>query len=107
MNFLVRFKKAIVNFEEYQSFGTEKLSIAIKYFIKLILVFALVASIALTYKIYTIANNIAKEIQAVDSDFRFENGELTIEAEKLELQKDNYYFNIIADDTRTDAIRDK
>ena len=42
--FFKRLKNAIVNFDEYQNFSQEKLGTAIKYFLKLMLIFSILIS---------------------------------------------------------------
>ena len=42
--FFKKLKNAIVNFDEYQNFSQEKLGTAIKYFLKLMLIFSILIS---------------------------------------------------------------
>ena len=54
MGFFSRIKNAIINFDAYQNFSMEKLSVAIKYFIKLMIIFALIITIAMVIKVYLV-----------------------------------------------------
>ena len=50
INFIERVKRAIFNVEKYNDFALEKTQIAVKYFLKLILVLIIIISIASVYK---------------------------------------------------------
>jgi len=67
MNFLIRIKNAIVKLEEYEKFSEEKLSISIMYFLKLMLIFAVVLAVAFTYRIYSDPNVIHEELANIDT----------------------------------------
>jgi len=47
--FFIRLKNAIVNFDEYKTFSEEKVSVAIKYILKLTLIFTFIIAIALRF----------------------------------------------------------
>lgn len=55
--FLKRVWRAITKFERYIDFAAEKPSIAIKYFAKLMLIFAIITAIAFTFKFDSIIND--------------------------------------------------
>ena len=69
--FFKKLKNAIVNFDEYQNFSQEKLGTAIKYFLKLMLIFSILISAFLTARLY-------KEKYP---DFRIQNNTLIIDGE--------------------------
>jgi len=108
IGFFSRIKRAITNFDAYQEFSLEKLSVAVKYFIKLMLIFALVITIALILKIYWVTKDISQKFEASFPDFKFENNELVLANNTpVEIGDDNHDFGIIvgADDSiRPDNI---
>lgn len=57
ISFFERLKKAITNFDAYSDFAVEKLSIAIIYFAKLMIIFSIIISICFSYKFSTIIND--------------------------------------------------
>ena len=103
ISFFQRAKRAITNFDAYQNFSMEKLSIAVKYFIKLMIIFALALAIALTLKTYWIAKDITQKFEADFPDFKFENNQLVFvgagsvaaQDAPIEIGDDNDNFGII------------
>ena len=103
MKFLTRVKKAIVNFEEYQNFSTEEIWIGVKYFIKLMIIFALVLTIVFTYRSYILLNDGINLFEEKFPDFRVENNELIVdyEGDVFILEDENQYFAVIAASGKT------
>lgn len=64
--FFKRVKRAIANLESYSDFAVEKLNIAIKYYVKLTIIFALIISVVFSYKFSTIINN-EEEMQILNN----------------------------------------
>ena len=56
MNFFQRVRTAIFNVEKYNDFALEKTQVAVKYFLKLLLVLVIIISFASVYKFGTMAN---------------------------------------------------
>lgn len=86
--FFTRIKKSIFKFEEYEKFIEEPLGKAFCYFFKLIAIFSLFVTIALTYTLNTNVSNIKTALETEFPKFKIENNVLNIE------EKDNfeYYF---------------
>lgn len=57
ISFFNRVKIAITKFEGYSDFAVEKLSVAIKYYLKIVLILSIILSIAFTYKFSKIINS--------------------------------------------------
>lgn len=97
MGFFRRVKNAIVNFDEYKTFAEEKVWTTIKYIFKIALVFSIIASLALSYKV---AQEVDEAIQVYKNEcpeFRFENNTLIIDTENKQFFKgdENGYFLIL------------
>ena len=97
--FFKRIKDAVINFDKYLGFSEEKLSIAIKYIIKLALIFTLIITIALTVKIVQEAKNIIVSFQNEAPEFSFQNNELVIDGDNQKIVEgdENGYFGFIVD----------
>lgn len=91
INFYTRVKKAIFNFDEYEKFITEPISKSIGYFIKLLVLFSIIITIVLTYRINKEAKNILEVINEIFPNFKIENSQLEIEA----VDNYEYYFEEI------------
>ncbi len=70
--FFKRLKRAILNFESYSDFAIEKMSVAIKYFAKLMIIFSIIISIAYTYKFSNVVND-EEQLQIMQNQL-LENG---------------------------------
>ena len=99
VSFFKRIKDAVINFDEYLNFLEEKLSVAIKYIIKLALILTFIITIALTVKIVQEANNLIISFQNEAPEFSFQNNELVIEGENQKILKgdESGYFGLIVD----------
>lgn len=81
INFFKRIKLAIFNVEKYQEFALEKPNIALKYFIKLILVLAIIISLSAVYKFASMSEFF---IDAFKNDFpEFTFSENTLVADEV------------------------
>ena len=87
VSFLKRVKDAIVNFEEYKIFSEEKVSVAIKYILKLVLIFSFIITIAVTYKVVEEANNLISNFRNESPEFSFQDNKLTIEGDTQKIVK--------------------
>ena len=103
--FFIRLKNAITNFDEYKNYLEEKISIAIKYILKLVLLFTLIISIALTYKIANETNKLIIDFQNQCPEFSFQNNILTIEGDNKKIIKgdETGYFGVIIDAEKSDS----
>ena len=107
VSFFKRIKDAVINFDEYLSFSEEKVSIAIKYILKLALIFTFLITIALTIKIVHEANSLIIGFQNEAPEFSFQDNELVIEGENQKIVKgdESGYFGFIVD-TQNEDLKD-
>ena len=107
MPFFIKLKKAIFNFDEYNVFSEEKTWTGIKYIIKLILIFVLGITIALTCKFIKTGNKLISEFNNDYPNFSFNENILQIESENKRIVKgDNQnYIGVIVDSTK-DNLQD-
>lgn len=82
ITFFIRLKNAVMNFDAYHQFLLEKPSIAIKFFIKLVLIFSIIITAILTYKTKSTINELTGEFNTNPIKFKFENDELVLEEQK-------------------------
>ena len=99
VSFFKRIKDAVINFDEYLNFSEEKVSVAIKYIVKLALIFTFIITIALTVKIVQEASNLIISFQNEAPEFSFQNNELVINADNTKIVKgdESGYFGFIVD----------
>lgn len=98
MNFFKRVKMAIFNIEKYQEFAEEKTIVAIKYFIKLILVFSIIITLASVYKFGTMANFFIDTFRTDFPNFTFSNNTLVADEVASIVREDkNMQISIIVD----------
>ena len=98
LNFFQRIKTAIFNIEKYQEFAEEKTIVAIKYFVKLILVFSVIITIATVYKFGATAEFFISTFKDEFPNFTFSNNELVAEeTTKIVNEKGNMELSVIID----------
>lgn len=98
LNFFQRIKRAIFNIEKYQEFAEEKTIVAVKYFVKLILVFSIVITLATVYKFGTTAEFFINSFKTDFPNFTFSNNELTaVRKAKVSKTEGNMELSIIVD----------
>ena len=97
--FFIRLKRSVFNFDEYKKYYEEKLSIAIKYFFKLLLLFSLILTISLTWKVINISNKLISSFKSECPNFNFQDYKLVLEGDNNKIIKgDEYgYFGLIVD----------
>lgn len=107
--FFKRVKLAIFNLERYQDFATEKLSVAIKYFLKLMFVFTAIIAIAITYQYTQITSNAINSFKNEIPDFKLENNVLTVQSETPTIveSNSNTLQYVIVIDTNSDENSEK
>ena len=88
IGFFKKVIKSIKDFDKYEDFAIERLSESIKYFLKIMAIFAAIISIVYTYKIITNANNIYYGLKDKIPEFTYENGELTADSEEATIIED-------------------
>lgn len=96
MNFFKRLKTAIFNIDEYVNFIEEKLSVAVKYMLLIILFISLALSAIMAYEF---SKEIQKGFSYIENefpDFKIENDELVIN-EYVEAADEEYGISLIAD----------
>lgn len=82
MGFFKKAKTAIVNFEGYQQFANEQTTKTIKYFLQIVLVFVIFASISV---IYPLINTVKQGVEYMKTDipnFSIKDNKLTMESEE-------------------------
>ena len=107
VSFFKRIKDAIINFDEYIKFSEEKVSVAIKYIFKLVLIFTIIITIALTAKIVKEANSLIISFRNDAPEFSFRNAILEIEGENKKIVKgdESGYIGFIVD-TQKEKLSD-
>lgn len=98
------FKKvwySIYKIEKYSELSAEGFKIAIKYFAILILVIAVMASLASVYKTTLKVNNISKYINDKAPELSYKDGTLSVDSQDVITDEDNDFGKIIID-TNTD-----
>ena len=102
--FFKRFKDSIINFDEYKTFLDEKTRVAIKYVLKIVLIFTIILAVALTYKIINEVNKIISEFQNQYPNFSFKDNVLVVEGNNKKIVNGDSagYFGIILDSEKED-----
>lgn len=95
--FLIRVKNAVISFDEYKKFSEEKISISIKYILKLMLMFTIVIAIALTCKVIKETESTIKIFNEECPEFKIDGNTLMIEEDNKQFIKgdSNGYFGIL------------
>lgn len=105
IGFFTRLKKSIFKFEEYEKFIEEPLKRAFGYFFKLMLIFSLFITIALTYTVNNNVKNFTKALKTEFPSFKIENNVLNIEGkDSFEYYFDDYDVNLIIDETQENYV---
>ena len=97
--FFKKFKDSIINFDGYKTFLEEKTSLSIKYILKLVLIFTLIITLALTWKVMSEFKSAITDFQNEFPDFSFKDGQLELQGENKKIVKgDTFgYLGIIID----------
>jgi len=106
LSFFKRIKSAIINIDEYLRFSEEKISVTIKYILKLVLIFSFILAIALTYKIVDEANKLIDDFKNEFPQFSLQDGILDIEGENQQIVKgdESGYFGFIVDNQKESLV---
>lgn len=98
INFFKRIKTAIFNIEKYQEFAEEKTIVAIKYFIKLILVLSILITLGAVYKFGATAQFFIDTFKTDFPNFTFSNNTLVAEENVSIVREDgNMELSVIID----------
>lgn len=85
IGFFKRFITSIKDFEKYQIFATEKIEVAIKYLLKLMMIFVIIICMIFTYKFSISVNKIVNYIKEDITELTYDNG-------ILKVNSDNHIF---------------
>ena len=99
VGFFKRVKNAITNFDGYKVFAEENISVAIKYLLKIMIIFAIVITTGLAIKLTNEVNKSIGIFKEECPDFKFEDNNLIIEGENKQFIKgdENGFFGVIID----------
>ena len=101
IGFFKRMFRAIKDFDEYKEYAIEKTGTSIKYFLKLMLFFSLIISIAMTIRFYSWMDEGLEYIKNNIAEFELKDGKLTVSQEEpIIIENENSPLNIILIDTR-------
>ena len=84
--FFSNVKKSIFNIEDYQEFSTEKIGKSITYILKLMLLFTIIVTAAISYRTYRITKDIYDKTKKSSNYFYIENNKLISESEYEEFK---------------------
>ena len=105
MGFFTRLKKSIFKFEEYEKFIEEPLKRAFGYFFKLMLIFSLLITVALTYTVNTNVKSFRAALETEFPSFKIENNVLSIEEQdSFEYYFEDYNVQLILDETQESYV---
>ena len=80
-NFFKRLKNAVINFDKYREYADEKVSVAIKYVLKLVLIFSIIIAVSLTIRVALELNRVIEAFRESCPDFKIENNSLVMQEE--------------------------
>lgn len=107
ITFFERLKIAIFKLEDYGTFLGERLSVAFKYFLILILLVSVIISLVTTYQISKMINKMTDYIQNELPNFTYEDGKVIFEND-VEAYDSEFEFNffVITDLTNEEKIQE-
>ena len=103
--FFKRVKNAIIDFDEYKVFAEEKISVAIKYILKLMLIFTLIVVAVMVCQFIKQTNEVKSYIETDFPEFSLQDNTLIIEGDKQRIINgtDDNYFGFIVDGSAENA----
>ena len=108
IGFFKRMFRTIKDFDEYKEYAIEKTGTSIKYFLKLMLFFSLIISIAMTIRFYSWMDEGLEYIKNNIAEFELKDGKLTVSQEEpIIIENENSPLNIILIDTRERTEEEK
>lgn len=105
--FFKRVKNAIIDFDEYKVFAEEKVSVAIKYILKLMLIFTLIVVAVMVCEFIKQTNEVKSYIETDFPEFSLQENTLVIEGENKKIingTEDNYFGFIV--DSNAENVTD-
>ncbi len=87
LDFFKRIKCAIIDFDKYIIFADEKLLTSVKYILKIIIIFSIVITIALTTRVIDVVNREIQNFKENFPEFKIENNVLIIEGDNKQFIK--------------------
>ena len=106
--FCKRMFRAKKDFDEFKEYAIEKTGTSIKYFLKLMLFFSLIISIAMTIRFYSWMDEGLEYIKNNIAEFELKDGKLTVSQEEpIIIENENSPLNIILIDTRERTEEEK
>ena len=104
IGFFKKVIKSIKDFDKYEDFALERPADTLKYFFKIIAIFAIIIAIVYTYKIITNANNIYSGLRNTVPEFTYESGNLSANSEDAVIIEDyNETLGSIIIDTKIES----
>ncbi len=82
MNFCQRVITSIKDFDKYQIFAVEKLGVAIKYLVILVIIFSLIGAITFTIKFANYINGGIKYFEENINEVSYKDGSLSINSRR-------------------------
>lgn len=108
MSFFKRVLDAIKNFDKYEDFSLEKVTTSLKYFAKLILLFAIVTSLVFNYKFYDLSKQAISYFKTEIPELTFKDGSLNIESEEpIFIENEESMVSMIVIDTGSEEKLDE
>lgn len=105
--FFVKLKNSIFNFDKYYYFAEESLGKAICYFLKLMLIFAILTSIIATINLVQFTNKGIETFKSEFPEFKFENDNLILESEdKQYIKSDDYGYIQLIVNSEKESLED-
>lgn len=100
--FITNLFNSITNFDYYKKISTEKISNGIKYFIQIVIIYAIIATIGMIYNMYTGVNEIKEFITSEISELNYSNGILTVNNGEYK----SFFNNSLVVDTSKENIEE-
>lgn len=98
INFFQRLKRAVFNIEKYQEFAQEKTIVAVKYFMKLILLLSVIITLGAVYKFGSMAGFFVDTFKTDFPNFTFSNNTLVADEVVSVVREDkNMQLSVIVD----------
>lgn len=94
IGFFKKVKLSVIDFDKYFIIATEKPIRTLLYLFKLFIIFSIIITVTLTYKISTIVNEVSNYIEKDTPNFYLQEGKFTIEKEDALIIENNEYTNI-------------
>lgn len=94
IGFFKKIKLSVIDFDKYFIIATEKPIRTLLYLLKLFLIFSIIVTISMTYKISTVFGQVSSYIKTNTPNFYLQDGTFTLEQEDDLVIENNEYTNI-------------